>query len=57
MVAIGFVEELVAGAKAFGVEPRDALVTLSEEFSKVVARYEGLHPEALRVTLAPGAPR
>jgi hypothetical protein len=57
MVAIGFVEELVAGAKAFGVEPRDALVTLSQEFSKVVARYEGLHPEALRVTLAPGAPR
>jgi hypothetical protein len=56
MVAIGFLEELVAGAKAFGVEPRDALGIVSEEFSKVVVDYEGLHPEALRVTFASGDP-
>jgi len=55
-VAIGFLEELVAGARTFGVEPRDALVILSEEFSKVVARYEALHPRVLRVTLGSGAP-
>jgi len=56
-VAIGVLEELVAGAKTFGVEPRDALVVLSEEFSKIVAEYEALHPEALRVTFESGAPR
>jgi len=55
-VAIGFLEELVAGARTFGVEPSDALVILSEEFSKVVARYEALHPRVLRVTLGSGAP-
>ena len=55
-VAIGFLEELVAGARTFGVEPRAALVILSEEFSKVVARYEALHPRVLRVTLGSGAP-
>jgi hypothetical protein len=34
--ALGILEELAAGAKTFGVEPRDALGVLSEEFSKIV---------------------
>jgi hypothetical protein len=55
-IALGFLEEMVAGARTFGVEPRDALVILSEEFSKIVARYEGLHPAAARVTVGSGAP-
>jgi hypothetical protein len=52
--ALGILEELVSGAKTFGVEPRDALGILSEEFSKFVAKFEGLHPEASRVTFETG---
>jgi hypothetical protein len=55
--ALGILEELVAGARSFGVEPRDALGVLSEEFSKIVARFEELHPEILRVTFESGGPR
>jgi hypothetical protein len=54
--ALGVLEELVAGARTLGVEPRDALGVLSEEFSKIVAKYEGLHPEASRVTFKSGGP-
>lgn len=54
---IGLVEELVAGAKEIGVEPHDAFKTLSDEFSKVVAKFEALHPDAGRVTRAVGAAR
>jgi hypothetical protein len=54
--ALGILEELVAGARSFGIEPRDALVVLSEEFSKIVAKFEALHPEASRVTFESGGP-
>jgi hypothetical protein len=55
--ALGILEELAAGAKTFGVEPRDALGVLSEEFSKIVVKHEGLHPKASRVTFETGGPR
>ena len=45
-VGAGAVEELFSAAKSFGVEPRHALAILSEEFSKVVAKYEAMHRDA-----------
>lgn len=56
-VALDYLEELVSDARAFGVEPRDALGILSEEFSKLVARYESLHPESSSVTFETGDAR
>ena len=56
-VALGYLEELVASARTFGVEPRDAPGILSEEFSKLVAKYEELHPESSSVTFETGDAR